>query len=99
LENRVGYLNNLISLGQVLYRIKNDALTKAADRTLDVKDANDQRLKAREVQSIIDIVGIPPVVSTREEYIRLPLGAQFLVYNREKQAWVPDTRKPLPDEQ
>jgi hypothetical protein len=99
LENRVGYLNNLISLGQVLYRIKNDALTKAADRTLDVKDANDQRLKAREVQSIIDIVGIPPVVSTREEYIRLPIGAQFLVYNREKQAWVPDTRKPLPDEQ
>jgi hypothetical protein len=98
-ENRVGYLNNLVSLGQVLYRIRNDALTKAADRTLDVKDSNNQRLKAREVQSIIDIVGIPPVVSTQEEYLRLPIGAQFLVFNREKDAWVPDTRKPLPNEQ
>lgn len=99
LENRVGYLNNLISLGQVLYRIRNDALTKAADRTLDVKDSNDQRLKAREVQAIIDIVGIPPVVSTQEEYLRLPIGAQFLVFNREQNAWVPDTRKALPNEQ
>lgn len=98
-ENRVGYLNNLVSLGQVLYRIRNDALDKASDRTLAVKDANDQRLKARDIQGIIDLVGIPPVVSTREEYLRLPLGAQFLVFNREKQAWVPDTRKPLPDEQ
>jgi hypothetical protein len=98
-ENRIGYLNNLVSLGQVLYRIRNDALDKSSDRTLAVKDANEQRLKARDIQGVIDLVGIPPVVSTREEYIRLPIGAQFLVYNREKQAWVPDTRKPLPDEQ
>jgi hypothetical protein len=99
LENRIGYLDNLIGLGQVLYRIRNDALDKAADRTLSTTDANEQRFKAREIQAILDMVGIPPVVSTREEYIRLPIGAQFLVYNREKQAWVPDTRKPLPDEQ
>lgn len=98
-ENRIGYLNNLVSLGQVLYRIRNDALDKSADRTLAVKDANEQRFKAREIQAIIDLVGIPPVVSTREEYLRLPIGSQFLVFNREKQAWVPDTRKPLPDEQ
>lgn len=98
-ENRIGYLNNLVSLGQVLYRIRNEALDKSSDRTLAVKDANEQRLKARDIQGVIDLVGIPPVVSTREEYIRLPLGAQFLVFNREKQAWVPDTRKPLPDEQ
>ena len=98
-ENRVGYLNNLVSLGQVLYRIRNDALDKASDRTLAVQNANEQRFKAREIQAIIDLVGIPPVVSTREEYLRLPIGAQFLVFNREKQAWVPDTRKPLPDEQ
>ena len=99
LENRIGYLDNLIGLGQVLYRIRNDALDKAADRTLSTTDANEQRFKAREMQAILDMVGIPPVVSTREEYLRLPIGAQFLVYNREKQAWVPDTRKPLPDEQ
>jgi len=98
-ENRIGYLNNLVSLGQVLYRIRNEALDKSSDRTLAVKDANEQRLKARDIQGVIDLVGIPPVVSTREEYIRLPIGAQFLVFNREKQAWVPDTRKPLPDEQ
>jgi len=98
-ENRIGYLNNLVSLGQVLYRIRNDALDKAEDRTLAVKDTNEQRLKARDIQAIINLVGIPPVVSTREEYIRLPIGSQFLVFNREKQAWVPDTRKPLPDEQ
>lgn len=99
LENRIGYLDNLIGLGQVLYRIRNDALDKAADRTLSTTDANEQRFRAREMQAILDMVGIPPVVSTREEYLRLPIGAQFLVYNREKQAWVPDTRKPLPDEQ
>jgi hypothetical protein len=98
-ENRVGYLNNLVSLGQVLYRIRNDALDKSSDRTLAVKDANEQRLKARDIQGIIDLVGIPPVVSTREEYLRLPLGAQFLIYDREKQAWVPNTRTPLPGEQ
>ena len=98
-ENRIGYLNNLVSLGQVLYRIRNEALDKSSDRTLAVKDANEQRLKARDIQGVIDLVGIPPVVSTREEYIKLPIGAQFLVFNREKQAWVPDTRKPLPDEQ
>lgn len=99
LENRIGYLDNLIGLGQVLYRIRNDALDKAADRTLSTTDANEQRFKAREIQAILDMVGIPPVVSTREEYLRLPLGAQFLIYDREKQAWVPNTRKPLPDEQ
>ena len=99
LENRIGYLDNLIGLGQVLYRIRNDALDKAADRTLSTTDANEQRFKAREMQAILDLVGIPPVVSTREEYIKLPIGSQFLVFSREKQAWVPDTRKPLPDEQ
>jgi hypothetical protein len=98
-ENRIGYLNNLVSLGQVLYRIRNEALDKSSDRTLAVKDANEQRLKARDIQGVIDLVGIPPVVSTREEYIKLPIGSQFLVFSREKQAWVPDTRKPLPDEQ
>jgi hypothetical protein len=97
-ENRIGYLNNLVSLGQVLYRIRNDALTKAADRTLDVKDSNDQRFKAREVQAIIDIVGIPPPISSAEEYRRLPIGAPFLGYDEEQKAWVPDTRKPLPGE-
>jgi hypothetical protein len=61
--------------------------------------ANEQRMKASEIQAVINMVGIPPVVSTREEYLRLPIGAQFLVFNREKQAWVPDTRKALPDEQ
>lgn len=99
LENRVGYLNNLVSLGQVLYRIRNDALDKAADRTLAVKDANEQRFKARDIQNVIDMIGMPPIVSTKEEYIKLPIGAPFLVFNREKQAWVPDTRKKLPDEQ
>jgi len=99
LENRVGYLNNLVSLGQVLYRIRNDALDKASDRTLSNTVANEQRMKASEIQAVINMVGIPPVVSTREEYLRLPIGAQFLVFNREKQAWVPDTRKALPDEQ
>ena len=99
LENQVGYLNNLISLGQVLYRIRNNALDKAADRTLAVKDANEQRFKARDIQNVIDMIGMPPIVSTKEEYIKLPIGAPFLVFNREKQAWVPDTRKKLPDEQ
>lgn len=99
LENRVGYLNNLVSLGQVLYRIRNDALDKASDRTLSNTVANEQRMKASEIQAVINMVGIPPVVSAREEYLRLPIGAQFLVFNREKQAWVPDTRKALPDEQ
>lgn len=97
-ENRIGYLNNLVSLGQVLYRIRNDASMRAADRTLDANDANDQRLKAREVQSIIDIVGIPPPVASPDEYRRLPIGATFLGYDEEQKGWVPDTRKPLPGE-
>jgi len=97
-ENRVGYLNNLISLGQVLYRIRNDALDKASDRTLDVTDANNQRFKAREIQSIINMVGIPQPIGTVEEFQALPVGTKFLRYDAEQQAWVSDTRKPLPGE-
>lgn len=98
-ENRIGYLNNLVSLGQVLYRIRNDALDKAADRSLSNTVTNEQRFKARDIQAIIDMVGIPPIVSSLDEYRRLPLGAEFLVYSQNKEAWVPDRRKPLPDEQ
>ena len=97
-ENMEGYYNNVISMGQLLYSLRNDAIDKAADQTLVKADADNYRLKAREIEGIIKLVGIPPVIGSREDYLRVPIGNPILTWNEEQEAWVRDVRKKLPGE-
>jgi hypothetical protein len=92
LQNEAAYKNRLISIGLTLNEFQDEARRKAQAPSATATLRNEQMAKAEDLQSLLDMLGLPPFVTSSEQLMQIPVGAPVLLKSRDGN-WIPTTRK------
>ena len=94
LDNPAAMRNRLIGLDDLMGRLEREALAKGEMTNLKAEDRALAREKAADIRKIRDLVGLPPRVTTVDEFRALPSGGTpFLFYDPREKAFVPRTKR------
>jgi hypothetical protein len=88
-DNVPSYSNRLISLSRSLYKFRDDALRKSQNTDLDIAVANAERKRYEDIDNVLtNMLGVPRPITTKDEFTALPSGQEYLIWDREENAWV-----------